>query len=208
MTALDPPAREHEPVLVDAVVEHSRFADLQIIVTSVALTAIAAQIELPGWPVPVTGQSFAVLLVAVATGWARAAIAMTVYLAVGFLGLPVFAGATGGAEILQSPSVGFLFAFVPVAIVLGAVAARLSIGRLLPAAIGTCAAAVLLLLIGSAWLGGWTAIEIGAEAVLPTLAGTVLPFLPGALGKAVLAALVVVGCRRLLDRDRDAERPA
>ena len=208
MSASAPAGREREPVLVDAVVERSRFADLQIIVTSMALTAIAAQIELPGWPVPVTGQSFALLLVALATGWARAALAMTLYLALGLAGLPVFAGAASGIDSLDSPSAGFLLAFVPIAAALGAVSARLPIGRLLPSMLAAAAAAVALLLLGSIWLAVRIGLEQGAEAVLPTLVGSVLPFLPGGLGKALLAALVVIGCRRLLDRDRDAERPA
>lgn len=206
MSAIAPAGREREPVLVDAVVERSRFADLQIIVTSMALTAIAAQIELPGWPVPVTGQSFALLLVALATGWARAALAMTLYLALGLAGLPVFAGAASGLDSLDSPSAGFLLAFVPIAAALGAVSARLPIGRLLPAVLA--AAAIALLLLGSIWLAVQIGLEQGAGAVLPTLIRSVLPFLPGGLGKALLAALVVIGCRRLLDRDRDAERPA
>lgn len=207
MSAIAPAGREREPVLVDAVVERSRFADLQIIVTSMALTAIAAQIELPGWPVPVTGQSFALLLVALATGWARAALAMTLYLALGLAGLPVFAGAASGLDSLDSPSAGFLLAFVPIAAALGAVSARLPIGRLLPAVLAA-AAAIALLLLGSIWLAVQIGLEQGAGAVLPTLIRSVLPFLPGGLGKALLAALVVIGCRRLLDRDRDAERPA
>lgn len=208
MGASAPAGRGREPVLVDAVVERSRFADLQIIVTSAALTAIAAQIELPGWPVPVTGQSFALLLVALATGWARAALAMTLYLALGFAGLPVFAGAASGIDALDTPSAGFLVAFVPVAAALGAVSSRLPIGRLLPAALSAAAAAVALLLLGGVWLAVRTGIELGAGAALSALTGSVLPFLPGGLGKALLAAIVVIGCRRLLDRDRDAERPA
>ena len=202
-------AVEHgrEPLLVDAIVERSRFADLQIVLTSTALTAIAAQVELPAWPVPVTGQSFAVLLVALAAGWARAALAMVLYLALGFAGLPVFAGAASTTQVLESPSAGFLLSFIAVAMILGALSARLPIGRLLPAVLAAVTGSLVLLGLGGIWLGVWVATTLGPDAVLTTSVAALLPFLPGAIGKAILAALVVVGCRRLLDRDRDAERP-
>jgi biotin transport system substrate-specific component len=207
MSASAPVRRGREPVLVDAVVERSRFADLQIVVTSMALTAIAAQIELPCWPVPVNGLPFAVLLVALATGWARSAIAMALYLALGLAGLPVFAGAASGIDSFGSPSTGLLVASVPVAAALGAVSARLPTGRTLPAVLASVAAAVALLVLGGAWLVMATALDPGAGAVPPILVGSVLPLLPGLLAGALLAAIVVTGCRRLLDRDRDAERP-
>src|ERR1700744_3275771 len=83
---------------------------------AVALTAAAAQVALPvpGSPVPVTGQTFAVLLTAAALGPARGIAAQALYLVLGAAGLPVFAGAGHGASVLFGATGGYPGAF-PVA---------------------------------------------------------------------------------------------
>jgi biotin transport system substrate-specific component len=88
------------------------------------LIALSAQLSflLPFSPVPVTGQTFGVLLVAMLLGGTRGALSVLAYLAEGFSGLPVFAGAGGGAWLLLGPTGGYLMGFVPAAYIAGKLA--------------------------------------------------------------------------------------
>src|ERR671939_1049603 len=91
------------------------------------LTALAAQvvIPLPWTPVPITGQTFAVLLTGALLGSRLGALAMLAYLAEGPAGLPFFRGGAGGAHyLLFSPTAGYLFAFPAAAYVTGLLAGR------------------------------------------------------------------------------------
>lgn len=88
------------------------------------LTALAAQIRfhIPGTPVPVTGQTFVVLLAGAALGsWAGAG-SQVIYWLMGALGLPVFAQANGGWEAATGATFGYLFGFVAAAWLVGALA--------------------------------------------------------------------------------------
>src|SRR5688500_5468041 len=85
--------------------------DAIVIVGGALLVALLAQIEIPMWPVPITGQTFAVLLVAALIGSKRGALAMITYLAMGAGGAPVFAGASGGVAKIAGPTGGYLIGF-------------------------------------------------------------------------------------------------
>jgi biotin transport system substrate-specific component len=89
--------------------------DLALALAGSALIALSARvaIPLPFSPVPVTGQTFAVLLVGAALGRWRGAAAVIAYLAEGAAGLPVFAGAHTGPAVLLGPTGGYLLGFVP-----------------------------------------------------------------------------------------------
>src|SRR5215469_8240153 len=91
------------------------------VVLGTALTALAAQISvpIPGSPVPVTGQTFAVLATAAALGPARGLAAQVVYLAAGVVGLPVFASASHGAGVVFGASGGYLVGFLAAAVIAG-----------------------------------------------------------------------------------------
>jgi len=92
------------------------------------LVAALAQFEirLPFTPVPITGQTFGVLLVGASLGAGLGAVSMALYLVQGALGLPFFSGGGSGAEFLQLSAVtgGYLWGFVVSAAVVGALAQR------------------------------------------------------------------------------------
>ncbi|HEX5542957.1 MAG TPA: biotin transporter BioY [Micromonospora sp.] len=113
-------------VLVDALWAHSRVRNIALVVGAAALTAAAAQvvIPVPGSPVPVTLQTFAVLVTAAGLGATRGALGQLLYLAVGALGVPVFHGATGGAQALFGSTGGYLLGFVVAAYVVGVLSER------------------------------------------------------------------------------------
>jgi len=158
-------------------------------------------IPLPWTPVPVTGQTFGVLLVAVLLGPRRAALAMGLYLLEGLAGLPVFQpfGAPGAARFL-GPTAGYLLSYPAAAFVAGWLAESRTSGgietSLLRLITALAAAEAVIFAAGCAWLAllfrmGWK----GA------FAAGLAPFLPGELVK--IAA--VVGVRSSLDRVRRSD---
>jgi biotin transport system substrate-specific component len=164
------------------------------VVLSVALTAAAAQVAIPvpGSPVPVTGQTFAVLLTAAALGPIRGLAAQGLYLALGAVGLPVFAGAGHGPAVIFGATGGYLAGFLAAALIIG-YGARLGADRspvrtLLLFVVASAA----IYLIGTAWL----CLDTGMSARAGIAAG-VTPFLPGDALKALLAAGLLPAAWRL-----------
>ena len=155
-----------------------------LIAAASALVALAARIAVPvPWsPVPLTGQTFAVLLSGAVLGARRAFIAQTLYLAEGALGLPVFAGGAFGFAIFLGPTGGYLLAFPFAAALTGALAERGWDRRFV-----TMLAAMLL---GSAVIFALGLIQLSRFVPQPQLlAAGLLPFVPGDVVKSVLAAL-------------------
>lgn len=162
------------------------------VVGGAALITLATRIQVPMWPVPMTMQSFAVLLVAMTLGLRLGAGAVALYLVQGAAGLPVFA-AGGGIAYLMGPTAGYLWGFLAAAVVAGALAdrgmTRHMAGALLIAMIGM----VLIHALGAAWLAGL----VGWEKAL---LGGVYPFVLGDVIKSVLLALVLPSAWRILAR--------
>src|SRR5215813_12441455 len=86
------------------------------------LTALAAQVSIPLLPVPITGQTFAVLLTGALLGSRLGAAALITYLVEGACGLPFFAGGTAGLGVLLGPTGGYLISFPAAAYITGAFA--------------------------------------------------------------------------------------
>ena len=150
------------------------------------LTALAAQlvVPLPFTPVPLTGQTFAVLLTGALLGPRLGALAMLAYIAEGAAGLPFFRGGAGGVQHLSGATAGYLCAFPAAAYVTGYFAERGWDRRYLSAAAAMALGSVVILASGWAWLatmlGGAQAFRLG-----------VAPFLPGDVVKIALAAAVL-----------------
>jgi biotin transport system substrate-specific component len=155
-----------------------------LVVAASVVTALAARIAIPvPWsPVPVTGQTFAVLLCGAVLGARRAFLAQTLYLAEGAMGLPVFAGGAAGFPIFAGPTGGYLLAFPFAAALTGALAERGWDRRFV-----TMLAAMLL---GSTVIFALGLIQLGRFVPQAQLLGAgLLPFVPGDLLKSALAAL-------------------
>lgn len=147
------------------------------------VTALAAQIAIPlPWsPVPITGQTFAVLLSGAVLGARRAFLAQLLYLAEGSSGLPVFAGGAAGFAKLLGPTGGYLMAFPLAAAVTGFLAERGWDRRFLTTFAALLAGSSLIFAFGLAWLSRFVP---GPQL----LASGLLPFIPGDLIKSALAA--------------------
>jgi biotin transport system substrate-specific component len=147
----------------------SLWLQMALIVGATFFVALCARITLPlPWtPVPLTLQNFAVLLVALGLGSKRGFAAMTVYLAEGLCGMPVFNPAgVGGFAQLMGPTGGYLLAYPLVAFVVGAISERGS--RSFVRNLIACIAGELLLFTGGlAWLAVltkgavWQAVQFG-----------------------------------------------
>ncbi|GAA3823067.1 biotin transporter BioY [Cellulomonas soli] len=108
-----PAPADAEAVLPAPAARSAVTTDVALVATFAAFIAVCA--ILPGIPtpsgVPITLQTFAVILAGLVLGARRGTLAVLLYLAVGLAGLPVFAGGTGGTAVLAGPSVGYLLAF-------------------------------------------------------------------------------------------------
>lgn len=159
----------------------SPIARLGVVLAGSWLLAASSWISVPMVPVPMTMQTFAVLLIGAVAGPRLAAETVAAYLLQGALGAPVFAGGAGGVAHLFGPTGGYLLAFLPAAVLTGALSER-AFGRTL---LGACA----LGLLGHAviFAGGVAQLQMfmGLEGAV---ASGVTPFLIGTLVKTALFA--------------------
>ncbi len=157
-----------------------------LVVAGTILVALSAQIRiyLPFTPVPVTGQTFAVLLVGAALGASRGASSLAFYILMGTLGLPVFAGGMGGINHLFGPTGGYLLGFVAAAAVTGRLAERRWDRQKRTAVLAMLAGNAVIYLFGLPWL----ALFVGPQGAIVK---GLLPFIPGDIVKVLLAAAVL-----------------
>lgn len=114
-------------VISQRVLPSSKVTSVLLVVGAAALTALAAQweIRLPFTPVPITGQTFAVLLTGAALGMRLGASGQALYVGAGALGLPIYAGGDGGWDAAQAGGTsGYLIGFIVAAGVVGYMAER------------------------------------------------------------------------------------
>jgi len=154
-----------------------------LVVAASLVTAAAAQVEirLPWTPVPITGQTFAVLLSGAVLGARRAFVAQVLYLAEGASGLPFFSGGAAGVAKLMGPTGGYLAGFPFAAALTGFLAERAWDRKPLTMFLTMLAGSGLIFGLGLAQLSRF----VPASSLL---ASGLLPFIPGDLVKAALAA--------------------
>ncbi|CAB4628614.1 unannotated protein [freshwater metagenome] len=172
--------------LIDRVVPRSLITDIVLVLGGAALTAAAAQVAIPMWPVPITGQTFAVLLVGAVLGASRGAISMVTYFFMGAAGLPVFTGAVSGVSF--GPTFGYLVGFIAAAAIVGWLAKlnwhRTVFGVVVSFLLGNA----VIYLFGLPWLA-FALSNLGLASDLPAvLSAGLIPFLIGDAIKMVLAA--------------------
>jgi biotin transport system substrate-specific component len=187
-------------VLADRVLPRSLVTDAALVVGGAALTAGLAQVAVPLWPVPITGQTLAVLLVGASLGAARGALSMVLYALVGALGAPVFSDASGGSGVLLGATGGYIVGFVLAAALTGWLAQRRWERGLVRGMLAFVAGSAVVFLVGLPWLK----VSLGLDWPATVDAG-LLPFLVGGVVKAVIAALVLRGAWAVVDR-ADASR--
>lgn len=179
--------------------ERRAVMDLLWIVGFSLLTALAAQLEvrLPFTPVPLTGQTFMVLLSGAVLGSRRGFASQALYLAEGVVGLPVFAGGAFSAAYLFGPTGGYLWSFPVAAGLIGWLIERGAGRRFLSLAGSLMFCDALILFIGSSWLAALFGLSF-RQAVLAGL----YPFLAGDVIKIVLVGVSFPVILARLDRSR------
>ncbi|WP_242089968.1 biotin transporter BioY [Curtobacterium sp. DN_7.5] len=180
-TAMSPIARPRP--LADALLPRTATVSTALVVGGALLTAGAAQVSVPLWPVPITGQTLAVLLVGSALGARRGALSMVLYVLLGLVGLPVFADGASGAGVLLGPSGGYLLGFVAAAALVGRVAERFGDRRFTAALLSFALGTVATFAVGMVWL----AVALGLD-LRHTLEYGLYPFVLGGLAKALVGA--------------------
>lgn len=187
-------------VLADRVLPRSLAVDLALVIGGAALTAGLAQVAIPLWPVPITGQTLAVLLVGSSLGATRGALSMVLYALVGALGAPIFSEGSGGTAALFGATGGYIVGFVLAAALTGWLAQRRWERGLVRGMLAFGAGSVVVFLVGLPWLQ----VSLGLTWS-QTLAAGLYPFVIGGVIKAAIAALVLRGAWALVDR-ADATR--
>jgi biotin transport system substrate-specific component len=180
------------PTLADRIFSRTLVTDVALIAAGAALTSILAQIAIPLWPVPMTGQTFAVLFVGTTLGAARGSLSMLLYMAIGLLGLPVFAPQADGSHItglaaLLGPTGGYLVGFILAAALTGLLAQWQWDHKLLRTIAAFVIGTVAIYAIGLPWLFVSLSNLGVANPLQAALTGGLYPFLLGDSLKAVVA---------------------
>jgi biotin transport system substrate-specific component len=181
------------PAAADDLARWLRAALLAVVGSLVV--AVSAQIQVPMVPVPMTMQSFAVLVIGAAYGARLGAATLLLYALEGAAGLPVFAGLKGGAAHLTGPTAGYILGFILAAGAVGWLAER-GWDRTIGGTVRAMLIGKLLIFVpGIAWL----ATLIGLDKAF---AAGLVPFLPGIVVKVALAVAVLPGAWALIGRAR------
>ncbi len=167
--------------------EHEKLRDMILVALFAALLAVLSQvvIQIPGSPVPITLQTLGVYLLALLLRGKAAPLAVLLYLALGAVGLPVFAGGEGGLGVFFGPKGGFLFSFPIAACAISFGLERLGRQRLRSHWLAVLPGFLVIFLLGTLQLGLvlqvnlWYALLVGA-----------IPFLPGEAAKIFLAVFL------------------
>ena len=179
------------PTLADRIFSRTLAMDLVLIAAGAALTAVAAQVAVPLWPVPVTGQTLAVLLVGVTLGAVRGGISMVLYALLGIIGLPVFSESSSGWGVVAGPTGGYIIGFIFSAILTGWLAQREWDRKLLRAFVAFLAGSVVTFAFGLPWLAAYLG-GVGVPNDLNSvLQAGLYPFIFGGVVKAILGAGII-----------------
>jgi biotin transport system substrate-specific component len=191
------------PLVLADVVPRTRARDAALIVGAALLTALLAQVAIPvaGSPVPITGQTLAVVLTAAALGPLRGVSGQALYIVLGSCGLPFFSDASSGIDVVLGATGGYLVAFLPAAYVIGAAAAHGADRHVLRAAVLFATGQLVIFAVGVPWLA--VVADLSPQQALD--AGF-YPFLVGGFVKAVVAGVLTPAAWRLVPPDVRAPR--
>ena len=187
--------------------------DILLILAGTAVVSLLAQVSIPWYPVPFTGQTLAVLLVGGMLGAMRGALSLAVYFAIGALGAPIFSDQSGGWDIITGATGGYIIGFILAAGVVGWLCERGADRRVVPMIGALLLGNVLIYAIGVPWLANWSpagdgvglgwaqAYELGVQ-----------PFILGDLLKLAIVAAILPAGWALLQRtgfgkDREGDGP-
>ncbi|WP_433323330.1 biotin transporter BioY [Spirillospora sp. CA-294931] len=192
-------ATRRRPAVLGDLLPGSLARDAALVTAAAVLVGIAAQISvpLPGTPVPVSGQTFAVLLTGAALGWGRGALGMALYLAAGMAGVPWFSEGASGAGL---HTLGYIIGFIAAAAAVGRLSQlggdRTPLRTVATMLLGTA----IIYAVGVPYLA--LSLDVGLTKAIDL---GLTPFLAGDALKVLLAAGLLPAAWKLAGRDdRDA----
>jgi biotin transport system substrate-specific component len=182
------PALPSRPLVLADLVPAVRARDAGLVALGVLFTALLAQVAVPvpGSPVPITGQTLAVVLVAASLGPVRGVAVQVAYILAAAVGLPFYSEASGGVDVVLGATGGYVLGFIPAAYLIGLAARRGADRKPWTAAPLFVAGQAVIFAIGVPWL----AVSAGLTPAQALDAGF-YPFILGGLVKAVVAAAVL-----------------
>lgn len=201
MTAIAPSPRL---VLADRVLPRGIVTDVALVTGGALFTALLAQVTIPLVPVPITGQTLAVLLVGATLGAVRGGSALLLYMVLGLAGLPFYAPEDDGSHLtglaaLGSASFGYIVGFIPAAALVGWLSERTWDRKFLKALATFAGGTLVVFAFGLPWL----AVALGAN-LQQTLEWGFYPFIVGGAIKALIAAILLPaawwGANKLAER--------
>jgi len=169
--------------------------DIFLIIGGSLLIAIFAQLAV-GWPVPITGQTFAVLMLGALLGSRRGTLCIVTYITEGAIGLPVFAHGRAGPAVLISSTGGYLIGFIVAAYTVGLLAEKGWDRR--------CGTTILAMLLGNLVIYTfglvWLSLLMGRSKTV--LEVGLYPFIVGDILKTILAAILLPAGWKLLSHSK------
>ncbi len=169
--------------------------DMLLMAGGTFLIALCARLEIPAYPVPVTGQTFGIFLIAALLGSRRGVMSVMSYLSLGAMGLPVFAGCSTGLTAFAGPTAGYIVGFVFAAFTVGSLCERGWDRSVSTTILAMLAGSAAIYVPGAVWLSrfvGWDrVINVG-----------VLPFIIGDIAKIAAAAILFPSAWRFVNGRR------
>lgn len=170
--------------------EKKKFKTLDVVFIglSAALIAICSWISIPLPSVPITLQTMGVVLISSLFGAKRGTIATVIYIILGAIGVPVFAGFSSGIGVLTGPTGGYIIGFIFTAIIVGITADKTN--KLWALILSMIAGILVCYAFGTAWYAYVYAKTSGAQPLMAILGWCVFPYLiPDAIKIAIAAIL-------------------
>ena len=192
-------AAEGNSAIVWSVFARRRTSELMLAAAGVVALTLSAKVQIPWWPIPMTMQTYVVLVIGMAYGTRLGVSTILAYLAAGALGLPVFAGTPAqgvGLAYMTGPTGGYLLGFAIAGWLCGTLAKRGWDRSLVMSLAAMSLGHVLILAIGVAWLGGLvgfnSAVRLGFT-----------PFIAATIAKTLLATVTLPVTWRCVTRVRE-----
>ena len=197
--AASSPALPSRPLVLADLVPAVRARDAGLVALGVLFTALLAQVAVPvpGSPVPITGQTLAVVLTAASLGPLRGTAVQVFYILAALVGLPFYSDASSGYEVVFGATGGYVFGFIPAAYLIGLAAKHGADRKLWKSLPLFVAGQAVIFAVGVPWL----AVSTG-QSLTWALENGFYPFILGGIVKALIAAIVLGGAWQIVRRHR------
>lgn len=163
-----------------------------------ALTCVFSVITVPTGIVPITLGFLGIMLTAVILGAKKGTVSVIVFILLGSIGLPVFSNFRGGVQVLFGPTGGYIWGYIPMAVVIGLFAAKLPSRKLMAMFKLFCGCIVGMVVCYA--LGTVQFMAVQQMGLVKSLAACVIPFIPFDIIKAVIASYLGYTVRGALIR--------